>query len=490
MTTLIKGGLVYDGSGMAPFAADVLVHGGHIARVGEVGKVRSHAVVDAAGAIVTPGFIDVGGEADHHLTLFSEPAQAHLVRQGITTTLVGNGGVSLAPLLDGSLATFEAWGPARGVNLRAETVKELLSFVKKRGIGVNVGTFVGYTTLRRAFTRGAVRDLTERELAAVEKVITRAYRDGAFGVSVGFSDPSVRRVPFVELKALAEHAARARRALVLPLYREGATVERSLKEALSLAHETGVNLEINNLEPLAGHREHYTRILALLDEATVAAHVHFDLYPTVQVPLLLATLLPEWLQKISRAEALHYLRTREGIREVAAYLEQFRDIPFSVGYVGSQHLASLEGKVLGELASHSHRAFGESLLSFMTATELHVILTAPLADPLLLTRYLSHERALVTAGGFPRGPKPLLAFLRLARTGALPFERMVEKLTSIPAKKFGIAGRGAVKTGYCADLVVLRDGVPSDVLVNGRFVLKNGNKESALPGAVLHPSRV
>ena len=487
MTTLIRGGLVCDGSGTAPATGDVLIRGSRIVRVGEIGKVHAHATIDATGAVVAPGFIDVGGEIDHHLTLFSEPHAAHLLRQGVTTVIGGNGGVSLAPLLDGSLRAVERWTSTEGVHIRGETVGKFLKWLGARGLGVNFGTLAGYTTVRRALTRDAFRDLTERELAALGKILSRACRDGAFGVSVDLSDAHAREIPFHELRALAAIAARARRVLAVNPLRRSDAVEKSIEEMLHAAREEKVNLEVSRLTPLAEHREAYDRVLTLLDKATTTLNVHFDIYPCERVPMPLAALLPEWLQAMERGEALRYLRTAEGKRRISVYLERFRTTPFSVAYVPSRPLASLEGKALADLALHGHQPFGRALLSFMNATDLRAVLMAPLADPGLLGRYLVHERALVSAGGLPRGPLVLPTFLRAARGGIFPLERAVEKLTSLAARKFRITKRGSLKPGYYADVVILRDGTPSDVFVNGQAALREGLPEPILAGAALRP---
>ncbi|MFH1192768.1 MAG: hypothetical protein V1656_00410 [Candidatus Jorgensenbacteria bacterium] len=488
MTTLIRGGLVCDGSGTAPVQADVLIRGNRIVRVGEIGKVHAHITVDAAGAMVTPGFIDVGGEIDHHLALFSEPHAAHLLRQGITTVIGGNGGVSLAPLLDGSLRAVERWTSTDGVHVRGETVKKFLKWLGARGLGVNFGTLAGYTTVRRALTRDAFRDLTERESAALEKVLSRACRDGAFGISVDLSDAYAREISFRELRMLGAVAARAGRVLAVNPLRRSNAVEKSVEEILRVAREEKVNLEVSRFTPLAEHREAYARALALLDKATTSLNVHFDVYPSERIPVPLTALLPEWLQAAERGETLRYLRTEEGERRVSAHLERFRAVPFSVAYVPSRHLASLEGKALADLALHGHHPFGRALIFLMGATELRAVLMAPLADSELLGRCLLHEHAHVSAGGLPRGPRAFPPVLRAARGGILPLERAVEKLTSLAARKFGIAKRGILKPGYFADVAVLRNGTPSDVFVNGQAALRDGLPEPIFAGAVLRPA--
>ncbi|MFH1162390.1 MAG: hypothetical protein V1696_03930 [Candidatus Jorgensenbacteria bacterium] len=488
MTTLIHGGLVYDGSGTAPTVGDVLIRGSRIAHVGEVPRVHADVTIDAKNAVVTPGFIDVGGETDHYLTLFSEPHAEHLLRQGITTVIGGNGGVSLAPLLDGSLRAVERWTSTEGMHVRGETVGKFLKWLGARDLGVNFGTLAGHATVRRALTQDVFRDLTEGELTLLGKLLTRACGDGAFGISADLGDTYKRQTPFRELRALASVAAHSRRVLALHLRDTGDAVAASVEETLRLARETEVNLEISGLTPLADHRAAYEHALALLDEATVTTNVHFDLCPQERIPVPLTALLPDWLRSATREETLRYLATAEGKRRLTVHLERFRAVPFSIAYMPQRSLASLEGKALADLALHGHYPFGHALLSFMNATDLRAVLTAPFGDSHLIGRYLMHEHALVCTGGLPRGPLTFLQFLRAARGGALPMERAVEKLTALAARKFGIAKRGSMKPGYHADVVVLREGTPREVLINGQWALREGRLAGICAGAVLRPA--
>src|SRR3989344_4275275 len=114
-TILIKNGLVYDGAGTPPIKKDVFVSGNRIARLGIFSKKHVDEVIDAAGGLVMPGFIDINTDSDHHLSLFSEPYQEDFLRQGVTTIIGGNCGASLAPPINGSLESISQWGSSHSI---------------------------------------------------------------------------------------------------------------------------------------------------------------------------------------------------------------------------------------------------------------------------------------------------------------------------------------------------------------------------------------
>lgn len=192
MTILIRNGLVYDGSGEPPQKQDVFVRGKRITRLGNLSKINADINIDANGAMVTPGFIDINSTSDHYLSLFYEPYQEDFVRQGVTTAIGGNCGVSLAPLMDGSLASIDTWGNPSRININWRSVKEFLSLLAKRGLGVNFGTLAGYETVRRAITKDELRDLTDSEIEAFKEILKRAFNEGAFGLSTVFEPYSLK----------------------------------------------------------------------------------------------------------------------------------------------------------------------------------------------------------------------------------------------------------------------------------------------------------
>ncbi len=175
MATIIKNGLVYDGSGDAPTKTDIIIQEDHIARMGSFPNAKAENVIDATGAIVTPGFIDVNTYADQYGTLFNDSHQAPFIEEGITTIVGGNCGESLAPFTRHTLDFSAHWRGAE-TNKDWNSTGRFLRSLKKRKLGVNFGTLVGYTTIRRAVLGDARRDLTNAEFKTSLRMAEQALQ--------------------------------------------------------------------------------------------------------------------------------------------------------------------------------------------------------------------------------------------------------------------------------------------------------------------------
>ncbi|PIY95640.1 aminoacylase, partial [Candidatus Jorgensenbacteria bacterium CG_4_10_14_0_8_um_filter_39_13] len=175
MALLIKQGLIYDGTDAPPVKQDIFIRGQQIVRLGSFSSKDAETVIDARGAVVTPGFIDLTNAADHYFSIFTDPFQEDLIKQGVTTIIGGNDGFSLAPFFSDSLNYLRRRKSVfQKINVHWQTVKEFLKVLEKRGLGVNFGTLVGYSTLRHFLGGEEFRDLTENELAFLKKIIIQS----------------------------------------------------------------------------------------------------------------------------------------------------------------------------------------------------------------------------------------------------------------------------------------------------------------------------
>src|SRR4030042_3421391 len=183
MSLLIKGVQVVDGTGREPYKADVLVQRGLISSIGSLRGRGADKIVEGLGNYLAPGFIDVHARSDHSLSLFSNPTQDGFIGQGVTSIVVGQYGISLAPLIYGSLSLFGRWTDAGEININWHTTKEFFSQIEKRNIGINWGTLAGYSTVRREIA-GERKILDKKELAVIGRVLAEALKQGALGVSI------------------------------------------------------------------------------------------------------------------------------------------------------------------------------------------------------------------------------------------------------------------------------------------------------------------
>src|SRR3989338_1708901 len=205
---LIKGIQIVDGSGTAPYRADVILQGDKISAIGNFPKKSADVVIEGLGLHLTPGFIDVNTDSDHYLSLFSNPSQKDFLLQGVTTIIGGNCGSSLAPLLYGSLKSIRKWADADLININWSTVAELKNTLNRLKIGVNFATLAGHSTIRRDLIGEEIRDLTVSELEVFKNTLGQAIREGALGLSTGLGYSHSRAVSRFEIKNLLDSVAK------------------------------------------------------------------------------------------------------------------------------------------------------------------------------------------------------------------------------------------------------------------------------------------
>lgn len=368
--TLIKNGLVFRGDGGAPLQTDVLLTNDLIARLGNFSKTHADVTVDATGALVMPGFIDVSNDADHYLSLFHTPHLESIVRQGVTTIIGGNCGASLAPLLDGSLDSIRKWGDPSGVNVNWHSVREFLKVLGKHGLGVNFGTLVGHSTIRRAQIGERFRDLSDREMDLLSKTVEMSMREGAFGFSTGLSYVHASRTPHYEIERLVRATA-ARNGVYATHVRDAESgIVESIEEALEIAKRTGANVEINHLEPLKDFSELYERALRAIEDESGKSHVHFDVYPFDTTAHALYEFLPQWMQEGGLELMLSKISGKKVDNRLLEYFLRFTARNIVIGHVANCALKFLEGKTLKAFAESHDMPLNVALLHLMRVTML------------------------------------------------------------------------------------------------------------------------
>jgi N-acyl-D-amino-acid deacylase len=490
---LIKNGLVYDGIESPPVKTDVLVRGEKIVGLGTFPKSQADKTIDAAGAIVTPGIVDVNTDSDHFLSIFLEPHQTDFIKQGVTAIIGGNCGMSLAPLLDGSLDSIREWSDTSKVNVDWRSIRGFLDILKKRKIGVNFGTLVGHSTVRQALTRGEPRDLTETELNSFKEVLAQALKEGAFGLSIGLSYLPLCRIPFREIRELVKITASAKGVYATHLRDAGEGLEDSIAEVIDVTRETGVNLEISHFQPLKNFIKSYRQSLETIEKESAQVLIHFDCYPFETTARPIFTLLPPWVQNSSLEIMFDRLISPHLEGRILEYLWKLRSSDLTIGYVPSP-FQRLCGKTLEEFAGDMNVPPPQALLRLMRFVRLRAIVFNRDIDEKVLEDFMNSPRAIISSNGaglaegefkHERNWNTFPKFLKWASSGGLSLEKAVAKITSIPARKYGINKRGVIGEGCYADLAVWRSYRPSEVLLNGVVVLEEGRPINVLAGKVL-----
>lgn len=468
---LIRGGQVIDGTGARALRADVRIQNDKITEIKPNLKPEpGESTIDAGGRVVTPGFIDAHSHADGGI-LEDLNAETQL-RQGITTSVVGQDGGHNYPLSEW-LKKIEAARPA-----------------------VNFASFVGHGTVRgQVLGKDYQRKATPTEIRAMRLVVAQEMKAGALGLSSGleyepglFSDTD-------EIVALAEVAGTYRGIYISHVRDEEDGALESFKELISIAERAHLPAQISHIKlgsaPVWGKTRAVFDLLAAANKRGLDISV--DVYPYTYWQSGLVTILEsrEWGDVALWEKAIKGIGGAQQIR-ITGYAPE----------------PTWVGKTLDELAREQKKT-APQLASDMVVTAkgaVGVVVTAMQESD--LETFMRHPKVMFcTDGGLrgshPRGagsyPRILGRYVRERRV--LSLEEAVRKATSLPASRFGLKGRGVLKPGNSADLVIFDPKRVSDtatvqnprsapvglgdVLVSGVHTLKNGQPTNQRAGRAL-----
>ncbi len=466
MSLLIKGVQIVDGEGKSPYKADVFVQKNIISAIGDLKYKKADEVIEGLNNYLTPGFIDIDTDSDHYLHLFTNPRQNDFVNQGVTTIIGGHCGMSLAPLLYGTLESLEEWADIDKVNVNWHTVEELLSSLETLPLGVNFGTLIGHRTIRDAITRGEYRELTESELKVFENVIERAMSDGAFGFSTGLGYMRGEFASEKEIKRLVSILKSTNGVHGTHLRNQTNELLKSVEETVRTANYTETKTLISHLRPIGGVEEQFQKSLKYIRENTPLGRLYFDIYPHDTSIYQIHKLLPNWAQLDSVNAMLEELRNGDTIARIKEDLLPMVKKLSSIRIASAPRNSYLVGKSIEQASRDLETSIPETLITIMNMTKLKATVFVQDINFDVLVETLKDERALIASNGNSPAPGEFLKherstntftkFLELVKDkNLMSFEEAIRKITSTPALYFNIRDRGVVKEGKVADLVIL-----------------------------------
>jgi N-acyl-D-amino-acid deacylase len=526
MDIVFKGARVVDGTGAPAYRADVGVRDGRIAEIGD--RVDGGRVVDADGRVLAPGFIDMHSHSD--IQVLARPDHLAKVSQGVTTEVLGQDGLSYAPVDDDVLAVLRAqlagWNDdPPGFDWDWRSVGEYLDRLD-RGIAVNAAYLVPQGTLRLLCVGYDDRPATAAELDRMRELLARSLREGAVGLSSGLTYTPGMYADTAELTELCRVVGelggyysphhRSYGAGALEAYAEMVRVSRDAGCPLHLAHAT-MNFEVN--------RGRAGELLDLLDRAIAdGADITLDTYPYLPGSTYLSALLPSWTGEGGPEATLARLSdpdTRERIRVEVEETgsDGCHGVPVDwdaievngVREAGNAHLVGLS---VAESARRAGRPPAELYFDVLISERLGTSCLMHVGhedNVRAIMRHPAHtggsDGLLVGERPHPRAwgtfPRYLARYVR--ELGVLGLEECVAHLTGRPARRLRLTDRGLVREGFAADLVLFDPDAVADtatfeqprqaaagithVLVNGVAVLDDGRRTDALPGRSLRNPR-
>lgn len=513
-----RGATVVDGTGTTAYRADVSVQNGRIS-AGAIGR-----VIDADGLVLAPGFIDMHSHSD--LQILANPDHLAKVTQGVTLEVLGQDGLSYAPVDDETLAGLRTqlagWNDdPPGFDWNWRGVGEYLDRLD-RGIAVNAAYLVPQGTVRMLAVGWESRPATPSELDSMRALVATGLAEGAVGMSSGLTYTPGMYASTDELVALCEVVAagggyysphhRSYGAGALEAYAEMVDVSRRSGCPLHLAHAT-MNYPVN--DGRAGE------LLSLLDKAILdGCDITLDTYPYLPGATYLSALLPSWSTEGGLEATLTRLSDVDIRERIRVDLEETgsdgcHGVPvdwatIEINGVRHDEHAYLVGHTVAESARRAGRSPAELYFDVLVAERLgtsclmHVGHEGNVRE---IMRHPAHtggsDGLLVGERPHPRAwgtfPRYLGRYVR--ELGVLSLEECVAHLTSRPARRLRLTDRGLVRDGYAADLVLFDPATVADtatfaeprqpatgipyVLVNGELVIDDGRHTGALAGRAI-----
>jgi N-acyl-D-amino-acid deacylase len=520
---LIRGGTVIDGTGRPARRADVAIAGDRIEAIGLLSGASAARVIDAAGHVVAPGFVDMHSHAD--FVLPGLPTAESKIHQGFTLEVVGNCGASPAPLtparrqdvIDTSALTLPAlaWDWT--------TFRSYLDGLTRQGISINVAPLVGHGTIRLLVMGPGDARPTADVIHAMAREVRRAMDEGAIGLSTGLIYAPGVFADTDELVALARAAGQAGGFYASHIRGEGDTLLPAIAEAIDVGRRASVPVEISHLK--AAGRSNWpkmARAIELIEAARAEGlDVTADMYPYPAGSTALSALLPAWIHAGGRDALLARLADaadRARLRVVLDGPGMARDAGWDgIVIAGCPARPEYEGQTLARIAAGLgmspdeavievlRQAKGDADMILFMMSEDNVALG--LGRPWVMIGSDGEGRAArgpyATGKPHPRnyGTCPRLLGHYVRDRGLLSLPEAIRKLASLPAGKLGFCDRGRLEPGAAADVVVFDpatiadtatfaephrypDGVPW-VLVNGEPVIAGGQHTGRRPGRVL-----
>lgn len=536
---LITGADLLDGSGSPAQRGDVAVFGGRIAALGELSGATARRVINGAGLVLCPGFVDIHGHSD--LTLLANPRAESKTHMGVTTECNGQCGMGVFPvrpehcrLLDDTCSFISAEVPYCW-----STTAQYLAHLQAARPALNVAAMVGHSALRAHVMGFDNRPATTEEIAALAQLTRQALAEGAVGVSLGLAYALGSFAGTEELVAVCGEVAQAGGHVSIHARSEGAHQAAGLQEIFSLARAVAdlgpLRVQIDHLKCSgAANWGRMGQALALIEQARdEGLDVAFDVYPYTAGSRHLSGSLPAWMHSGGNDALLERLqdptcRSRLQAEHTAWAAGEGGEGPFElrpedilITAVETEANRWAIGLRLDEIADRRHQEPLEATLDLlveekgrvnaclfsMSEEDMRLALAHPLAciatDGLAFAPYGSLARGNPHPRCYGTFPRVLGRYVR--ELGLLTLPEAVRKCTSWPASRLQLADRGLLRPGYWADLVLFNPATIADtatytdphsypvgielVVVNGEVTVEGDQHTGAGAGRLVGPGR-
>ena len=524
---IIRGGMVYDGSGRAPRRADVGIKGDRIAAVGNLKAAKAPAIIDATGLAVAPGFINMLSHSES--SLITDGRSQGELRQGVTTQIFGEG--SQGPLSDEMKRRRASTQGDIKFEIPWTTLSEYLNYLEKRGISQNVASFVSATTIRENVIGLEDKAPSPEQLDRMRELVRQEMAAGVLGVTTALIYPPAFFAKTEELIELCKVAAKYQGKYIAHIRSEGNRLIEAVEETLRISREAGLPAEIYHLKTSGeSNWNKMDKVIAMINQARrKGMKITADMYMYTAGSTGLDAAMPPWVFDGGREAANKRLQDPEARKKIADAIRTPSDdwenlfmlagSPDRILLVGfrSDALKPLTGKTLAEVARMRDKDPIETIMDLVYEDRSRVGTVYFMMSEENIKKQLrqpwvslgSDAASMAPEGAFLRSsvhPRSYGNFARLLgkyvrEEKVITLQEAIRRLSSLPATNLGLDHRGLLKEGMFADAVVFDPATIADratfekphqysvgvrhVLVNGVPVLKDGEHTGALPGRAL-----
>ena len=522
---VIRGGTLYDGSGDEPVTGDIAVAGDRIAALGR--RENSGEEIDASGLAVAPGFINMLSWATE--SLIEDGRGQSDVRQGVTLEVFGEG-ESMGPLNERLAEELVRQQTNIRYEIEWSTFGEYLEYLERRGVALNVASFVGAATVRAHVIGYDDREPTAPELEQMRELVRAAMAEGAVGVGAALIYPPGCYASTDELIELARVTGEHDGLFAAHLRSEGDRLLEGLDELITIARAAPVRAEIHHLKAAgAANWAKLEEAIGRIEQARASGlEITANMYTYAAGGTGLTTGMPPWLQEGGFESCRERLRDpviRGGVEaEMTTPNEGWENLfllagPENIRFTefASEELRPHTGRTLAEVARERGQSPAQAAMQLVVEDGSRVEAAFLLMSEENVRRevglpwmsFCSDSIAAAPEGVFLQSrphPRAYGSFARLLgryvrEEGLIRLEEAIRRLTSLPAANLRLRGRGRLRPGYFADIVVFDPATIADhatfdephryatgvvhVFVNGVPVIRDGEHTGALPGRVV-----
>lgn len=517
---LIKNGYVVDGTGRAPFLADVAIKEDKIVKIGELHNEKGEIEINADGKIVCPGFVDVNNHSDTFWQIFQNPDLESLAYQGITTIVGGACGSSLAPLATpAAMESIQKWIDLKNISFNWLTLKEFLNVLESKKLSINFATLVGHENLRRGILKDELRAPNSKELKFIEKMFQDSMKSGALGLSTGLIYTHARLASGEELLDLAKIVKKYSGIYVTHIRDEAEGVVDSIEEAIKIGQEVKIKLHVSHLKVMG--KKNWSKMEDALNHISHAKEngvdVSFDVYPYTNTGSVLYAMLPSWVAEGGRKIMIHRLKDPVIRTKVMAEMKKSGFEYKKIEIASSPLDKTLTRRKITEIAISQNKTVEEAIIDILIASDGRVITSMEILSEKNVREAILHPLSIIASNGAGYSinhaktgelvhPRSFGTFMKVLEKYVLQekiitLEEAIKKMTSYPAERFGISKRGKLEKGFFADILVIdRDKIssPSDTerpyqysrgidysFINGKMAIQDGKYNSSRSGRVI-----